>query len=427
MRTISLCLVSLMVCATAPAQQTASAVVPGASAESLGMSSERVARIDALAKAMVERGERAGLAVIVARHGKIVLASQHGLRDIANKKPMQLDTLVRAYSMTKPVTSVAVMMLYEQGRFQLDDPIGRYLPELAQLQVLEKQADGSFKRVPAKPSITIHQLLTHTSGLAYNYPPQAGYRRDDVLGQSHTLAEMIPQLAKVPLLYQPGEGWSYSTSTDVLARLVEVLSGMSFDRFLSEHLFSPLQMNDSMLRVPTALRDRFAEVYTADANGKLVLATQLAPKSGPFDTDGRFLAGGGALVTTALDYWRFCQMLLNGGQLDGVRILASETVRYMTINHVPLEYLPPKFAGPGGAELFAGYGFGLGFAVLLDPAKHGVAGPAGIFRWGGLANTLFWIDPKTDLCVVVMSQHLPTAASRIERDFQALVYQAVTD
>lgn len=396
-------------------------------AETVGMSSERVARIDAFARGMVEHGDRAGIAVIVARHGKIVLASQHGMRDIANKQSMRLDTLVRAYSMTKPVTSVAVMMLYEQGRFQLDDPIAMYLPELAHLDVLEKQADGSSKRVPAARPVTIRHLLTQTAGLSYNYPPEAGYRRDDVLGQTHTLADMIAQLAKLPLLHQPGEGWTYGTSTDVLARLVEVISGMSFDRFLDERLFGPLGMRDSMLRVPPALRSRFAQVYTPGPDGTLALATAQAPKSGPFDSDGRFLAGGGALVTTAIDYWRFCQMLLNGGELDGVRILGSETLRYMTTSQVPLEYMPPKFTGPGGAALFRGYGFGFGFAVLLDPVKHGVAGPAGIFRWGGLAGTLFWVDPKSQIVVVVMSQHLPTSASRIERDFQALAYQAVTD
>jgi CubicO group peptidase (beta-lactamase class C family) len=408
-----------------PARRVASAVA--LAAVSLGFAPDRFARVDDWARELVARGERAGVSVLVSRHGKVVVASSYGYADVANQRPMRPDTIVRLYSMTKPVTSVAVMMLYEEGKLQLDDPIGRYLPELASLEVLERQPDGTLQRVPARRAVTIHHLLTHTSGLSYAYPPEAGYRREDIIGSRQTLASMIPNLAKVPLLFQPGEGWNYGTSTDVLARLVEVVSGMSYDRFLQQRLFAPLAMKDTGFRVSAAQRPRFAEVYTPDDAGRLMLATRAAPQSGPWDGDGSFLAGGGGLVSTAQDYLRFCQMLAGGGLLDGVRILAPSTVRYMLASHVPLQHMPPKFTGPGGAELFAGHGFGLGFAVLLDPVRHGVAGPATLGRWGGLAGTTFWVDPENQLAVVFMSQYLPRSASRIERDLQALVYQAMTD
>jgi CubicO group peptidase (beta-lactamase class C family) len=395
--------------------------------ELAGMSGERLQRLDDWVRRSVAGGERAGVSVVVARAGRVVFATHHGYADLERRRPMAADTLVRIYSMTKPVTSVAIMMLVEQGRLQLTDPVARFLPELAELEVLERAADGTSRRVPARRAVTIQHLLTHTAGLSYVYPDEVGYRRDDLLGQQNTLADMIPRLARLPLLHQPGEGWNYGTATDVLARVVEVVSGSTIDEFLQRRLFEPLGMRDTTFRPSPAQRARLAEVYSPGSDGTLQRATDRAPRSGPWDGEGRFLAGGGGLLSTAPDYARFAQMLANGGELDGVRVLAPTSVALMLRNHVPEVYLPPRFAGPGGAELFAGHGFGLGFAVLADPVRHGAPGAVGLARWGGLAGTTFWVDPTHRLAVVYVSQHLPTEASRIERDLQALVYGALLD
>jgi CubicO group peptidase (beta-lactamase class C family) len=395
--------------------------------ESVGLSSERLERVDRFVAQMIKRGERAGASLVIMRRGKTVLARAYGAADLERARPMTVNTLVRLYSMSRALTSVGVMSLYEEGRLQLTDPIGRYLPELASPEVLERDAAGGWRRVPARRPITITHLLTHTSGLSYNYPPVAGYQRDVLIGQDHTLADMVPRLASLPLLHHPGEGWTYGLSTDVLARLIEVVSRQTIDVFLAQRVFEPLRMQDTFFRVPAGRAAELAEVYALAADGKLQRATDRAPRSGPFAGEGRFLSGGGGLVSSALDYARFCQMLVGGGALAGRRVLSSETVRYMMRSHVPLEFMPPRFAGPGGDELFSGYGFGLGFAVLLDPQRHGVAGPPGIIRWGGLAGTTFWADAERELVVVFMSQQLQSGASRIERDLQALVYGAVTD
>ncbi len=392
-----------------------------------GLSRDRLRRLDAWAKRLVDGGERAGVSVVVARAGRVRFAAHHGHADLERRRPMTADTLVRLYSMTKPVTSVAVMLLIEQGQLQLVDPIARYLPELVELEVLERAADGTSRRVPARRPVTIQHLLTHTAGLSYVYPEEVGYRRDDLLGQQNSLADLIPRLARLPLLHHPGEGWNYGTATDVLARLVEVVSGASFDEFLRSQLFEPLGMRDTTFRPSTAQRARLAEVYALGPDGRLQRATERAPHSGPWDGEGRFLSGGGGLLSTALDYARFAQMLADGGTLDGVRVLAPASVALMLRNHVAETHLPPRFAGPGGAELFAGHGFGLGFAVLADPARHGAPGAVGLARWGGLAGTTFWVDPANRLAVVFVSQYLPSGASRIERDLQALVYGALLE
>jgi CubicO group peptidase (beta-lactamase class C family) len=389
--------------------------------EAAGFVPQRLQRLDAFMRALVDRGERAGVVTIVSRDGSIVQLGEYGQRDVANRKPMRANTIVRIYSMTEPVTAVAVMMLYEEGKLQLDDPIANYLPDLKAAKVLSRQPNGRYKSVPAKNAITIRHLLTHTSGYAYEYPAEAGFKRDAILGQGQTLEQMIPQLAKLPLVHEPGERWTYGPSANVLARLVEVISGQAFDQFLEQRIFKPLNMPDTGFRVPENKRERFAEVYTVGAQGSgLTLATRLAPQAGPYDTPGKFFAGSEGLVTTALDYWHFAHMLANGGELDGTRVLSPSTVRLMLSNHLP-ENLPRS----SGA--LPGHGFGLGFAVLASPEKFGVAGTPGVARWGSLADTSFWIDPNKRIVAVLMTQYLPKNASRLERDFQALVYQALAE
>jgi CubicO group peptidase (beta-lactamase class C family) len=319
------------------------------------------------------------------------------------------------------------MMLYEEGRVQLDDPVHRYIPQLEGWQVLTRQADGKLRRVPTKRPVTIRHLLTHTSGLSYKYPAAVVYKRDALFSQNGTLADMIPQLAKLPLLHQPGDGWTYGPSFEVLARLVEVIAEQPFDQFLEQKIFRPLSMGDTGFRVPPEKKDRFAEVYAPGAQGALTLATKGAPKSGPYDTNGKFLSGADGLVTTALDYWSFAQMLANRGEFDDVRILSPSTVALMLREQIPQNSPPPAFTGPGGQDVLVGHSFGLGLALLTSPDRYGVAGTQGIARRSGLANTTFWIDPDKKIVAVMMSQYLPKAPSRIERDYQALVYQSVVD
>lgn len=402
------------------------AAPPLADPASVGFDPERLDRLGAYMQGLVDRGERAGIVAIVARGGHIVHLGEYGMRDVANRKPMRANTLVRLYGMTEPVTAVAVMMLLEQGLLQLDDPIGNYLPELKSLQVLTKQPNGKYKQEPAKRPVTIRHLLTHTSGFAYEYPKAIQYKRDAVVGQGQTLATMVAQLAKLPLLHHPGDAATPGPGVNVLARLVEVVSKQPFDQFLEQRLFRPLHMLDTGFRVPAEKRDRFAEVYTKNAQGALTLATRRAPQAGPYDTQGKFLSGSEGLVSTALDFWSFAQMLANGGELDGVRILSPAAVQFMLRTHVSADAGALSPAALGGESL-AGHGFGLGMVVLASPEKFGVLGSPGIARASGLANTQFWIDPERRIVAVLMTQHLGSSGVRLERDFITLVYQAVVD
>lgn len=402
------------------------AAPPLADPQSVGFAPQRLQRVTTFMQSLVEKGERAGIVTIVSRDGHIVQLGEFGQRDLANKKPMRADTIVRAYGLTEPVTAVAVMMLYEEGRLQLDDPIVDYIPQLAGLQVLERQPSGVSVRVPTRQPVTIRHLLTHTSGFSYTFPSSVKFKKEAVFGQNLTLAEMIPLLAKLPLAHQPGAGWTQGPSFDVLARLVEVVSQQSFDQFLDQRLFRPLGMSDTGFRVPPEKKERFAEVYVGGEKG-LTLATKGAPHGGPYDTTGKFLSGSEGLVTTALDYWSFATMLANRGELDEVRILSPSTVALMLHEQVARNLGPPRFQGIGGPDSFAGHNFGLGLAVLTNPERYGVAGSAGLVRRSGLANTTFWIDPDKRIVALLFSQYFPKSASRIERDLQALVYQAVVD
>jgi CubicO group peptidase (beta-lactamase class C family) len=342
------------------------------------------------------------------------------MRDLAARDRVEQDDIFRIYSMSKPITSVAVMMLYEEGRFFLDEPVGRYLPELADVQVaVLAEATGPESiptERPARP-MSIRDLLRHTSGLTYgsfsNTVVDQVYRQAEVLGQA-TLADMVTELGKIPLLYQPGTRWNYGVSTDVLGRFVEVVSGQSFDAFLRERIFEPLGMHDTGFYVEPSERDRLAELYGHTGPER---ALQIA-SGRPYTPDETFFSGGGGLVSTAQDYARFAQMLLNGGELDGARILSPTTIELMTTDHL---------RDDGASFLADGWGFGLGFTVKNQPALDGLPDSVGTYYWFGVAGTSFWIDPEQDLIGIFMIQINPNRDVNFRDQFKRLVYGAVVE
>jgi CubicO group peptidase (beta-lactamase class C family) len=409
--------------------------------EDLGLSSSRLARIAPYFEdAYVASGRLPGVLTLVARRGQVASLGLVGDRDRANGRPIEADTIFRMYSMTKPVTSVALMALYEEGRFQLDDPVSRFLPELGGLRVWDDGTPLAFRTVPAERDITVRDLLTHTAGFTYGFmgrhPLDALYRRRGVEGPAvlapqdgepaTDLAELVARLADLPLLFSPGTRWSYSVGTDVCARLVEVLSGRSFDRFLSERIFTPLDMVDTAFSVTVDQADRLASCYACTPGDPLLEVDP--PAASTYLTPPTFLSGGGGLVSTAGDYFRFAQMLLNGGELDGQRIHGRKTVEYMTMNHLPTG---GDLASMGqrvfSETTYEGIGFGLGFSVVLDPVRAAVVGSVGEYAWGGAASTMFWVDPREELVVLLLTQLLPSSTYPIRRQMKALTYQALID
>jgi CubicO group peptidase (beta-lactamase class C family) len=402
--------------------------------DAAGMDADRLARIDEhLRTRYLEPGKIAGCQVVVARHGAIAHASSLGERDRERARPVTDDTIWRLYSMTKPVTGVALLTLYERGLFQLDDPVHRFLPVWHDLQVRERSEEGERRLVRPRRPMRVRDLMMHTSGLGYT-PDNGdldvgllGRAPGDRFGKGTTLETLVDHLADVPLRFHPGTHWLYSWSTDVCARLVEVLSGQRFDDYLRATIFEPLGMVDTGFSVPDDQIDRFAACYKRDADKRLVL--QDDPLESRYRRQPSFLSGGGGLVSTTADYLRFCLMLLGGGELDGVRILGRKTVELMSANHLPGGGELSAFALPGGyGEVgFAGMGFGLTVAVNLGPAATGVVGSAGEYMWGGAASTLFWIDPAEDLVVVFMTQFIPSRTFNFRGQIKTLVYPAIVD
>jgi CubicO group peptidase (beta-lactamase class C family) len=416
----------------ATAQQTNSkpAEASAAKPESLGFSSERLERLHAAMQQQVEQRKLAGVVTLLSRHGRPVELKAYGKKDLASGTPMTTDTIFRVFSMTKVVTGVAMMILYEQGKWNPQDPISKYIPEFAHLKVF-KGVDPSGKTLiedPVHPP-TMHELLTHTAGFTYGLfgdgPVDKAYQAQGVMA-SKNLQEMVDKLATIPLLYQPGTKWVYSVSMDVQGYIVEKLSGQSLPDFMHDHIFAPLKMKDSGFYVPREKRDRFATLYSEDPSGALEPASP-APGLGigDYQSQPTMPSGGGGMVSTAQDYSRFAQMLLNGGELDGVRILAPATVQLMSSNHLPPRLMTGEFfIGP--ETIRPGMGWGYDCAVFTDPAIADEIVGQGTFFWLGAADTWFWIDPANDLVFVGMTQHMigPNQPN-VEQISRPAVYQAL--
>ncbi|MDR2852175.1 MAG: beta-lactamase family protein [Burkholderiaceae bacterium] len=399
---------------------------------------ERLARVDRfLADQYIQSGRLAGALVQVWRRDERVLNSLQGMADRERGLPMAEDTIFRIYSMSKPITSVALMMLFEQGQVALDDPVAKYIPAWAHLQVYAGGELGTFKtRPPARP-MQIIDLLRHTSGLTYGFqnatPVDAAYRKLKLGEMNHTgtLDEMVAALADVPLDFAPGEAWNYSVSTDILGYLVSKISGLPFETFLHERIFGPLGMVDTGFHVPAQKAQRLAACYTIGPLGRAVapdsrFTLQDDPQTSNYLQPPRFFSGGGGLVSTAADYMRFARMLLGGGTLDGVHLLGRKTLELMTANHLPGGVDLPQLSRSMFSEAaYNGVGFGLGFATTLDPARTLTLGSAGDFFWGGAASTFFVVDPREELVTLLMTQLIPSSAYPLRRQLRTLVYGAL--
>jgi CubicO group peptidase (beta-lactamase class C family) len=388
--------------------------------EKAGMSSERLSLIRPVMQKYVDENKLPGMITLVAHNGKIVHSETYGLMD--TDKPMREDAIFRIASMTKPVTSVAVMILYEEGYFQLDDPVADYIPELSNLKVFSSVDRHGIQTVDPVRPMTIRDLLTHTSGLSgvgADSPVDSVYAAANL--SEGTLKEMVHKLSGILLLYQPGTTWNYSRSTDVLGYLVEVLSGKPLDVFMKERIFIPLGMGDTDFYVPVEKLDRVGAVYAPDSAGIRII---MKPDTNSVSTPVKFLSGNGGLYSTAADYMIFSQMLLNKGVYDGVRILESRTVDLMTTDQISGVIMPDDdFFGP----LLSGMGFGFGFAVLTDKRAAKITGSNGSYWWSGSGNTYFWIDPDEELIVILMTQFVPNFYFPVFRELRDLSYQAIVD
>jgi CubicO group peptidase (beta-lactamase class C family) len=401
--------------------------------ETVGFDSARLERLHTLMQSAVDRGQVHGVVTILARHGKVVDYKAYGWQDFDAKKPMALDTIFRDYSMTKPVTGVAMLILYEQGKWLPSDPISKYIPEFKDLKVYAG-TDAAGNMILAAPdhAPTISELMSHTAGFSYGFfgdTPVDKLYQQAKLFESHDLQEFIGRVAKIPLLYQPGHGWTYSVSMDIEGYLVEKLSGQSLPDFYREHIYTPLGMRDAGFYVPDAKRARFATNYSVDPKtGDLVTTPVPTAPMRDYASQPTLPSGGGGQVSTAEDYYRFAQMLANGGQLDGKRILAPATVRLMGSNHVPLELLDGKH-GIGAQTLRPGFGYGYNCAVVYDPPTANLPEGKGTFFWDGAAGTWFWIDPTNDVVFVGMIQRMGGAPTteNLQYESRSVVYGALTD
>jgi CubicO group peptidase (beta-lactamase class C family) len=416
---------------------------PPASPESAGMSKAALDRLEHHLKSRyVSAGRFPGTQLLVYRRGKLVHSTVQGFADVERKVPVKDDTIFRIYSMTKPITSVAFMMLFEEGRVALDEPVHKYIPEWKNLGVFVAGTAPAFlTRPPSRPMLIV-DLLRHTSGLTYGFQQRsnvdAAYR-EKKLGEdltSGTLETMIEDLAKIPLEFSPGEAWNYSVSTDVIGYLIGKISGQPFEQFLKERIFDPLAMNDTDFFVPPDKVHRFAACYSADPKGvtfhaterKGTLTLQDDPTTSSFLSPPSFVSGGGGLCSTAADYLTFCRALINGGELGGVRLLGPKTLKLMTSNHLPGGVDLPALSRSLFSEAsYNGIGFGLGFAVTMDPAKTLIPGSPGEYNWGGAASTAFWIDPAEELITIFLTQLLPSSAYPVRRELRTMVYAGITD
>lgn len=425
----------VLLCATVFAQQPAATttkvavLVPG-KPEAAGFSAERLQRIDANINQWIEDGRLNGGVALIIRNGKIVYHKAFGYDDPEKTKPIRTDNIYRIASQTKAVTSVAIMMLYEEGKFLLDDPVSRYIPEFAKQQVLDKfnPADTTYTTVPAKSEITIRQLLTHTSGISY---PQIGTKEANAIyakahlmagigvDNSRSLAEDVKTIAKLPLMHQPGEKFTYGFNTDILGYLVEYFSGMSLDAFFQKRIFEPLGMSDTYFYLPASKHDRLVNLYV-EKDKKLEKPGTMTDFNGAVFTDyptmekNTYYSGGGGLSSTAKDYAVFLQMLLNGGTYNGKRLLSRNTVRMMTMNQI-------------GDISRAGNKFGLGFGITTPYGSSLLPTPEGVFEWGGAFSTTYWADPKEKLIGIFYRQLWRSTIGETANKFKVLVYSALND
>lgn len=399
----------------------------------VGFDAARLARIESHFARYVDDGRLPGWLILVSRGGKIVYLGSYGYRDLESRAPIKWDTLFRIYSMTKPVTAVAAMMLYEEGAFEFKDLVSRFIPAFGDVRVY--RSGSALKPViePAMEPVRIWHLLTHTAGLTYGFhhahPVDALYRAAGFEWgppAGMDLAACCEAWARLPLLFQPGTEWNYSVATDVLGRVIEVISGQSLDRFFAERIFQPLGMHDTRFWVPEDASGRLAAFYAPQPG------TLRAVRSDAMDRVTRqppiCCLGGDGLVSTVADYHRFTQLLRRGGELDGVRLLSNRTLRYMTRNHLPGGADLETFGRPLFAETtFDGVGFGLGFSVTLDPVANKVLCSPGEFAWGGAASTAFWVDPAEDITVLLFTQLFPSSTHPLRPQLRQLVYQALVD
>ncbi|MBF6600976.1 MAG: beta-lactamase family protein [Dehalococcoidia bacterium] len=398
--------------------------------EQAGFSAERLERItEHLQRNYVAPGKIAGCQTLVARHGHVAYLRSQGLMDRERKRPMQDDTIFRIYSMTKPITSVALMQLYEQGRFQLNDPVHRVIPEWRDLKVwVSGDGESMQLKAPDQP-MTFRHVLSHTGGLSYGmtrHPADRAYATPGVQrGRGETLKSFVDKLAHVPLRYEPGTRWMYSFSTDVCGYLVEALSGQRFDRYLQEHIFDPLGMTDTAFHVAPGKLSRFAANYQRQPDKSLRLIDD--PETSAYLREPSFFSGGGGLTSTTADYLRFCEMLRRGGELDGARILGRRTLELMHKNHLPGGGdLASLAVGAFSETAYEGIGFGLGFASTLSEVAAGSLGE-GDYYWGGAASTIFWVDPKEDLICIFMTQLMPSATFNFRGQLKNIVYSSIVD
>ena len=393
-----------------------------APASMAGMSAERLQRITDMTQRYVDEGKLAGVITVVARNGQIVHYEAVGQRGANDERPLTKDALFRIYSMSKPITGVAAMMLYEEGKFQLSDPVEKFVPELANLNVLE---DGETR--PAENKMTMLHLLTHTGGLSYGFNPADPVDqqyREAAPFEGKNLDEFAERLGTLPLKFEPGARWHYSVAVDVTGLVVERLSGQSFDVFLQERIFGPLGMEDTFFNVPEDKMDRFLPNHYWDGENEKLM--EMGEESFTSYTGTELFSGGGGLVSTTMDYLRFSEMVRRGGELDGVRLLSPKTVAYMTANH-----LPAAIDGGGSGENpfgqgASGFGFGLGWGVVTDPVAAQVIGSAGEYNWGGAAGTVFWIDPVEDMVVIGMIQ-LMGSPWPLRAELKVLANQAIVE
>ncbi len=395
-----------------------------------GFDPARLIHINQMMQRYVAAGKSAGMLTLLSYRGKIHHLEMYGYQNLVEKTPIREDTIFRIYSMTKPITSVALMMLFERGHFHLEDKASHWIPQMKHLQVYRNKNTLD----PLESDITIRQLLTHTAGFSYGFEPETIpvdklYKQLwDTLDFKIPAEAVIRDILAIPLMAQPGNVWHYSVATDICGYLVELMSDMPLGDYLRKYLFDPLGMQDTTFQIDAGRLDRLATLYGATESDPLAQLEPNHPSPFVYATSSERIqlhSGGMGLLSTARDYWLFSQMMLNGGQLDGQRILSRKTVELMTMNHLPRSLLPVRYNGVT-PESLAGYGFGLGYSITLDPSATGALGSQGDFGWGGVADTYCWIDKKEDIIGILLQQFIPSMLHAGRRDFRNAAYQALT-